>query len=448
MLIKKKNKSDNFFNIINKSIKNKSNYVCVWGAGYIGLSTACYFAKKGKKVIAIDNNQNYLNDLKKGRLKNDDFKKWLGISVKPLIKKQNLIFSRDIVQIRSKEPLIHFIAIPTEKNGRPFDKILKEVIKKIIKNFDYGLIIIESTLTPGTSEKILKKYFASKIKKKKFFYAVAPRRDWFVDNSKNLELMDRVYGGSNDESGILAKNILSMICKKLHRASSHKISEMVKSFENAYRHVDIALANQLSEAYPNENIREALKLVGTKWNIGTFYPGFGSGGYCIPLSSRYVVLGSKFKNKLGILKETIKTDRDINIKIAKSIIRKKFKKIAILGLSYKEDLKVHILSPVLPLIKYLKKNKINCQIYDPYYSTNEIKNITKINSFNFKKDLKKFDCIIYHVNHSFFKKNKKLIIKSLRCKYFLDNTGEYLEKADLFNKMKITYKTTGSSKWI
>ena len=106
------------------------------------------------------------------------------------------------------------------------------------------------------------------------------------------------------------------------------------------------------------------------------------------------------------------------------------------------------MSPVLPLIKYLKKNKINCQIYDPYYSTNEIKNITKINSFNFKKDLKKFDCIIYHVNHSFFKKNKKLIIKSLRCKYFLDNTGEYLEKADLFNKMKITYKTTGSSKWI
>ena len=79
-------------------------------------------------------------------------------------------------------------------------------------------------------------------------------------------------------------------------------------------------------------------------------------------------MGSKFKNKLGILKETIKTDRDINIKIAKSIIRKKFKKIAILGLSYKEDLKVHILSPVLPLISYLRKNKINCQIYDPYYT--------------------------------------------------------------------------------
>ena len=134
------------------------------------------FRKKRKKVIAIDNNQKYLNDLKKGRLKNDDFKKWLGISVKPLIKKQNLIFSKDIVQIKSKEPLIHFIAIPTEKNGKPFDKILKEVIKKIIKNFDYGLIIIESTLTPGTSEKILKEYFTSKKKKKIFLCSCTKKR--------------------------------------------------------------------------------------------------------------------------------------------------------------------------------------------------------------------------------------------------------------------------------
>ena len=66
--------------------------IIINGGGHNGLDEACVLTKKGKKVIAIDNNENYLNDLKKGRLKNDDFKKWLGISVKPLIKKQNLIF--------------------------------------------------------------------------------------------------------------------------------------------------------------------------------------------------------------------------------------------------------------------------------------------------------------------------------------------------------------------
>ena len=48
---------------------------------------------------------------------------------------------------------------------------------------------------------------------------------------------------------------------------------MVKSIENAYRHMEITLANQLSLAYPRENMREVLKLVGTKWNIGTYFPG-------------------------------------------------------------------------------------------------------------------------------------------------------------------------------
>ena len=53
-------------------------------------------------------------------------------------------------------------------------------------------------------------------------------------------------------------------------ASSYKVSEMVKSVENAYRHMDITLANQLSLAFPKDNIREVLKLVGTKWNVETF----------------------------------------------------------------------------------------------------------------------------------------------------------------------------------
>ena len=76
------------------------------------------------------------------------------------------------------------MCIPTEKKGKPYDKILNSVINSILKNFKYGLIIIESTLTPGTSTKIIKKKLSRQLDKKNFFYAVAPRRDWFVDNSK------------------------------------------------------------------------------------------------------------------------------------------------------------------------------------------------------------------------------------------------------------------------
>ena len=98
---------------------------------------------------------------------------------------------------------------------------------------------------------------------KNILLCVAPRRDWFIEGVKNLENLDRVYGSTDAKSGKVAKDVLSIVCKKLHLASSYKVSEMVKSVENAYRHMDITLANQLSLAFPKDNIREVLKLVGT-----------------------------------------------------------------------------------------------------------------------------------------------------------------------------------------
>ena len=102
---------------------------------------------------------------------------------------------------------------------------------------------------------------------------------------------------------------------------------MVKSVENAYRHMDITLANQLSLAFPKDNIREVLKLVGTKWNQKTFHPGIGARGYCIPLSSRYILSQVRNVNKLSLLRETIKTDDSMVKFIANSISRKGLKKI-------------------------------------------------------------------------------------------------------------------------
>ena len=62
---------------------------------------------------------------------------------------------------------------------------------------------------------------------------MAPRRDWFVEGTKSIVDIDRVYGSTDQQSSKIVGEILSIVCKKLHRASSHKVSEMVKSIENA-----------------------------------------------------------------------------------------------------------------------------------------------------------------------------------------------------------------------
>ena len=374
-----------------KNLLKKKNYqICIWGAGYIGLSTAVYFAKKNIKCLLIDVNINKVKKINNGILPIPELKSWFGFDIKQLIKKKLIKASTNFNEPISNNFLIHFIAIPTEKNGKPYLKILFNVLKNIAKkkNIKYKFkpaIIIESTLTPKCSEKFIIPFLEKNgLKNDKYIYAVSPRRDWFVANTKNLEDIDRVYGSTDDNSSKIIHSILSIVCKKLHRASSHKVSEMVKSIENAYRHMEITLANQLSLAYPRESMREVLKLVGTKWNIGTYFPGFGTGGYCIPLSSQYVLREVKDKKKLTLLRETIKTDKNINIKIANSIAKKRFKNVGVLGLSYKGNLKVSTLSPTIPFIKHIKKRNINVEIFDPYFTDDEIKKILNIRCFKFR----------------------------------------------------------------
>ena len=94
----------------------------------------------------------------------------------------------------------------------------------------------------------------------------------------------------------------------------------------------------------------------------------GQSGYCIPLSSRYILSQVKNRNKLSLLRETIKTDDGMGQSIVNSIEKDPFKKIGVLGLSYKGDLKVSVLSKVIPLVKSLLRKKLKVRLFDPYFS--------------------------------------------------------------------------------
>jgi UDP-N-acetyl-D-mannosaminuronate dehydrogenase len=207
------------------------------------------------------------------------------------------------------------------------------------------------------------------------------------------------------------------------------------------------LANELSLAYPDKDMREVLKLVGTKWNMNKYYPGFGTGGYCIPLSSKYVRSGSRFPNKLKIINETIKLDSKINEIIGKSILNKKLKNILVLGLSYKANLKVHILSPTIQLINYLRKNSTSVSLYDPLYSKKEIEKILKVKIIEKIDNLKKFDAIVMMINHKLFKTlNLEKLIKNSKIKLVLDNSNFFANKNLKLNKTK--YIQTGQANWL
>jgi len=223
----------------------------------------------------------------------------------------------------------------------------------------------------------------------------------------------------------------------------------VKSVENAYRHVEIALANQLSLAYPNLNMTEVLRLVATKWNVGLYHPSFGTGGYCIPLSSKYVISGAERPEYLTILRETIESDANLPLLVADQIADRGFKKVGILGLSYKGDLRVHVLSPTIRIARRLREKGVQVKVNDPYYSSEQIRSLTDAPDFKFPTGLSEFECVLIVAGHRLYKaiSEKTLRANLGNCRMIIDNMEEAWRDFD-WNAAGIEYHVAGDKNWL
>ncbi len=429
--------------------------IAVWGTGYIGFSTMANFAAEGVTCVGTDVSETVVSTINSGKTPVPNMEYWLGFDTKYLVESGMMSATNDWKKAIIPEFAVHMIAIPTENEDKPWDGALKDVMTKIAsyasKSEDPQLVIIESTLTPNKTDDLVIPVLEKKGLKvgKDILLGVAPRRDWFISPEKNLRALPRIVGGTTPETTKRMVEVLSIVCDKLIPAPDHRHAEIVKSVENAYRHMEITLANQLSLAYPKLNMIEVLKLVGTKWNVNVYHPSFGCGGYCIPLSSKYVLEGAENPEHLTLLKDTISTDSELPSLVADRIADRGFKKAGILGLSYKGDLKVHVLSPALRISRRLVERGVNVKVNDPYYTPEEIKKLTGAETFPFPEGLSEFECIIIVAGHRVYKavSEVKLISHLKNCKLVLDNLEETWRAFDL-PSVDIEYQIAGDSRWL
>ncbi len=413
------------------------------------------FAAEGVSCVGTDISDRIVTAINTGRTPVPNMEYWLGFDTRYLVESGMMKAVVDWKKVLAPEFAVHMIAIPTEKEDKPWDGALEDVTTKIATNVrksgDPPLVIIESTLTPNKTDELAIPIFERKGLEvgKDVFLGVAPRRDWFISPEKNLRSLPRIVGGTTPETTKLMIEVLSIVCDRLIPAPDHRHAEIVKSVENAFRHVEITLANQLSLAFPSLNMVEVLRLVGTKWNVGIFHPSFGSGGYCIPVSSKYVLEGAEKPEYLTILKETISTDSNLPMILADSVAGRGFRKVGILGLSYKGDLKVHVLSPTIRIARRLRERGVDVRVNDPYYSDDEIRHLTGAASFSFPEGLSEFECILIVAGHRVYRAISERQLKSYltKCRLIMDNLEETWRGFD-WESAGIQYHVAGDSHWI
>ena len=406
--------------------------IVVQGLGYVGLAmmTFCAGAKKKNKylfnVIGVEKKSTKgLKILKKIKSNKNpeivDDKNFLNFYSR-LIKDNRIKASIDDSEY-SKADVIFVCSncdFDFKKNKVKLSAYIKNIdqISKKIKN--NCLLIIQSTLPPGTTDKILEPLIKRNLKKRgiKNFYLchsferITPGKDYY-SSMKNVE---RVIGGKNKTSLKITKKIFRDIFNldpnKIIEFDTTSESETCKIIENSYRATNIAFIEEWRKFCSKNNldlekILSSIRLRKTHNNI--MRSGIGVGGYCLtkdPLfakASSQQVLQEKFDFPLS--SKAVEVNKKMTFDVM-SEIRDKFnkkifgKKVLLIGVSYREDTNDTRYSPAEGVFDFFKKMKCKTSFYDPIVNYWDF-----IDGYSIeKKDLENFDVYVYLIKHLSFKK--------------------------------------------
>ncbi len=273
--------------------KMKKNNVSIIGLGYVGLTLALLASKKGYGVSGVDIDENRVELINYGKSPIED--EYILNNMKYKINA-----TTDFSVTNKSEIIIVCAQTPIEKNNIPNLKLLESALNSISKNLNSGqLVIIESTVAPGTCRDIVKPILEQSGFRigKDIFLGHCPERIDPGNKKWTIEKIPRVIGALSikglKKATIFYESIIDAPIKKL---SSIEAAEATKIVENAFRDINIAFVNELAKSFDKLEIDviEVIEAASTKpFAFMPHYPGSRVGGHCISIDPYYLIEKSK-----------------------------------------------------------------------------------------------------------------------------------------------------------
>lgn len=398
----------------------------VIGLGYIGLPTSLMFAANGVEVVGTDLNEKLVSTLNMGELTFEE-EGLEGVFNKALTK--GIIFKTEYEKTNR-----YIITVPT-----PYMSMTKQIdssyviaaTKQVLDVCEPNtILVIESTISPGTIDKFLRPIIEEKgLKIGEDIHLVhAPERIIPGKMIYELENNSRTIGADSREVGEEVKSWYESFCKSEIVVTDIKTAEMSKVVENTFRDINIAFANELAKICDREgmDVYELIRIANKHPRVNILTPGPGVGGHCISVDPWFlvgdypdivnVVLGAREVNDAMpqyVFDKIHKIMKENNIK--------DYSKVGLYGLTYKEDVDDMRESPTLQLLDIFQKYNIDTvKVYDPFITEKKFENQV-MNLDNFLNDT---ELVVILVSHNEIKNNKEL----LRDKIVYD-TRNIIEKS-------------------
>ena len=359
-----------------KKISKKDCIIEVYGLGYVGFPLSIKLSKAGFRVFGIETGPDKLKRLENGLLIENE--KYLETDYKHVRKKGNLIFSNS--SRSQSKPKVGIICVPTPipKKDMQSDYYVILAVRDFLSSAKSGdVIIIESSLEVGTTETVEQLIEKQGFRlRDDFGLSYCPERIDPKNKKWNLHNIPRVVFSSDDITFSIIKKIYNHLNKgNLFRIETPETVEVIKSFENAFRLVNISLVNELAIFCDKLgiNISDVIKGASTKpFGFMPFYFGAGAGGHCIPKDPIFLSNSSKkFSYNFETIENAIKINSFMPIYISNTINKiiknNKFpKSVIVCGLSYKMDMPDMRDSPGFKIVREFKNKGYQVFIHDPF----------------------------------------------------------------------------------
>lgn len=385
----------------------------VIGLGYVGLPLAREAVKAGLSVVGFDTNTELVTNLNSGKshiddLTNEDIQELLSLGFQT---------TSDESIIKQAEVAIICVPTPLTLDGEPDLRFITSATESVARNLHQGmLVVLESTTYPGTTEELMQPILEETSGLSAvdgFCLAFSPERVDPGNLHYGIRNTPKVVGGITQHCTTRAAEFYEQFVTTVVQAKGVKEAETAKLLENTYRHINIALVNEMARFCHELGIDlwDVIRLASTKpFGFQAFYPGPGVGGHCIPIDPNY--LSHQVKTKLGRPFRFVELAQEINTTMPQYVTRRiqdilnndelpvKESHILLLGITYKNDISDQRESPAVPLAHALQALGAIVSYHDPnvaYWKHGGI-DLTRVADLD--KAVMESDLVVLVQNHS------------------------------------------------
>jgi UDP-N-acetyl-D-glucosamine dehydrogenase len=346
--------------------------ITVVGQGYVGLPLAIAASNVGYTVFGLDNNQEKINALSRGKSIIEDLSDQV---IKQSVESKCYLPTTDSSVIKDSDVVLICVPTPLSGDHKPDLTALIGAITSVGKNLKAGaLVIVESTIEPGTCRSKLLPILIkeSGLSVSEFELAYSPERIDPTNKTWQINNTPKLVAGLTEAAANRAMEFYGKFIDSITLCSSLEIAETAKLLENSYRLINISFINELA-IYCQKigiDIAEVISAAATKpYGFMPFYPSIGVGGHCIPVDPIYLANAAK---AAGAPTRFIDLADEINLAMPAYFVERadqilgglNGKKVLVIGLSYKPNVADVRESPVISLINGLNKKGAQVSWHD------------------------------------------------------------------------------------